>query len=140
MLLQTRRFVSSGNRVGATFSVGTNYLSDWLNKERHQLLGALPDAGGSEQFPYARQQLYAMERKLPAEFDWRERGAVTPVRCMYYQSEPNEKGVIKLATILKLIFFLCFSSRRVLIVLGVRGDGRGGGRAVPPNQAPGAAQ
>ncbi|KAL0861205.1 hypothetical protein ABMA27_008773 [Loxostege sticticalis] len=80
VLLQTRRFVSSGNRVGATFSVGTNYLSDWLNKERHQLLGALPDAGGSEQFPYARQQLYAMERKLPAEFDWRERGAVTPVR------------------------------------------------------------
>lgn len=88
LFIQTQRFIMSGGRQGATFELGTNFLSDRLDAELEQLLGVVPDAEHflAETFPHARAQLRELEGKLPEEFDWREKGGVTPVRCKILSS------------------------------------------------------
>lgn len=83
LIMQSHRFVSSGNREGATAELGVNFLCDRLDAELDELRGVVPDAEmrRAEKFPHSRRQLTAAEDALPKEFDWRPRGGVSPVRC-----------------------------------------------------------
>lgn len=85
LFVQTERFVASGNRLGASFAMGRNFLADRLDAELQALLGVTLDDEhfAAEDFPHARHQLRDLEDQLPTEFDWRERGGVTPVRCKW---------------------------------------------------------
>lgn len=84
LFVQHSRFVNSCNREGATFEVEVNFLGDRLDVELDVLLGTqfsdADDSAGDDAAPTAgKAQDGAQE--LPREFDWRPRGAVTPVRC-----------------------------------------------------------
>lgn len=83
LLIQHIRFIQSGNREGATFELGVNYLGDRLDDELQALLGVRAAAENirAEQFPHSRASLQSEETRLPDRFDWRPRGAVSPVRC-----------------------------------------------------------
>ncbi|CAK1590816.1 unnamed protein product [Parnassius mnemosyne] len=82
IIMQSHRFVSSGNREGATVALGVNFLCDRLDGELDELRGVQPAAEmrKAERFPHSRRQLAAAEDALPKQFDWRPRGAVSPVR------------------------------------------------------------
>lgn len=109
LMVQHSRFVDSGNRQSSTFSMEVsrraasnyprsrkspfanraslylqvNYLGDRLQAELALLGGVTEEPEGlpAERFPHTRAQLVAMRASLPRAFDWRERGAVTHVRC-----------------------------------------------------------
>ncbi|XP_045761802.1 uncharacterized protein LOC123865029 [Maniola jurtina] len=82
LLMQHMRFTRSGNREGATFELGVNFLGDRLDAELDELLGvrAEPERELAEPFPHSRSDLRAADKALPERFDWRPRGAVSPVR------------------------------------------------------------
>ncbi|CAH2056991.1 unnamed protein product, partial [Iphiclides podalirius] len=82
LIMQSHRFVSSGNREGATAELGVNFLCDRLDAELDELRGVEPGAElrRAERFPHSRRQLSAAEDALPKQFDWRPRGGVSPVR------------------------------------------------------------
>lgn len=84
LFVQHTRFVSSCNRQSASFEVEVNFLGDRLDVELDVLLGVRFDAEAddAESFPYSGSRLRQFKRKLPREFDWRPRGAVSEV---YYQ-------------------------------------------------------
>lgn len=81
----SRRFISSGNRQGASFELGTNFLADRLGAELAQLLGVTEDAADvtAESFPYSDDEMRRLEPELPQAFDWRDEGGVSEVRCTY---------------------------------------------------------
>lgn len=86
LYVQHSRFVNSCNREGATFEAEINFLGDRLDVELDVLLGTLFSSAdeadtGDVVFPYSEGKLRNLKEKLPREFDWRPRGAVTPVRC-----------------------------------------------------------
>lgn len=85
LLIQHSRFISSGNREGATFELGVNYLGDRLNDELENLLGVNLSTENirAEHFPHNRSTVQSEEKRLPNRFDWRPRGGVSPVRCKY---------------------------------------------------------
>ncbi|KOB67608.1 putative peptidase [Operophtera brumata] len=88
LMVQHSRFVSSGNRQGATFNMEVhlhNSLTATFNMELGVLRGVREDVEAlpSEPFPYSRAQVAASRGRLPREFDWRRRGAVTHVRSEY---------------------------------------------------------
>ncbi|XP_068625233.1 uncharacterized protein [Battus philenor] len=82
VLMQYHRFVASGNREGATVQLGVNFLCDRLDAELAELRGVVPAAElrRAERFPHGPRQLAAADDVLPRQFDWRSRGAVSPVR------------------------------------------------------------
>ncbi|XP_041974186.1 counting factor associated protein D-like, partial [Aricia agestis] len=82
LLIQHDRFIASGNREGAPSLLAKNFLTDRLNKEIGKLAGVQPEPENfkSEPFPHERSTLRAAESKLPKKFDWRPRGAVSPVK------------------------------------------------------------
>ncbi|CAH0717525.1 unnamed protein product, partial [Brenthis ino] len=82
LLIQHSRFISSGNREGATFELGVNFLGDRLNDELENLLGVNLSAENirAEHFPHNRSSVQSEEARLPNRFDWRPRGGVSPVR------------------------------------------------------------
>lgn len=82
LLMQHERFTRAGNREGATFELAVNFLGDRLDAELDELLGvrAEPERGRAEPFPHARAALRREQAELPERFDWRPRGAVSPVR------------------------------------------------------------
>ncbi|RVE41827.1 hypothetical protein evm_013530 [Chilo suppressalis] len=82
LLTQTSRFVSAGNREGASFEMGLNFLSDRLQAEVEVLLGVTEDAEHtpSESFPHPRRELRDLADSLPDQFDWREEGGVSAVK------------------------------------------------------------
>lgn len=82
--VQHSRFINSCNRESGTFEVEVNFLGDRLDVELDVLLGTLfsdADAADDDSAPRAEENLREVEKKLPREFDWRPRGAVTPVKC-----------------------------------------------------------
>ncbi|XP_028176419.1 uncharacterized protein LOC114364448 [Ostrinia furnacalis] len=83
VLMQSRRYVSSANRLGATFKTGVNNLSDRLDVEREQLTGARAGGAGADEaqrFPYSDAEVLDKARQLPVALDWNELGYVSPVR------------------------------------------------------------
>ncbi|KAJ8714310.1 hypothetical protein PYW07_002535 [Mythimna separata] len=82
ILMQSSRHVAAGNRQGASMELATNFLSDRLQAEQRVMLGVqeAPEQDPGAPFPHARAELDALRGRLPRRFDWRERGAVTPVR------------------------------------------------------------
>ncbi|VVC90240.1 unnamed protein product [Leptidea sinapis] len=83
LLMQHSRFTSSGNREGATVELGLNFLGDRLDVELESLMGVQlsQERFPAERFPHERRDLQRAEPRLPDKFDWRPRGAVSPVRC-----------------------------------------------------------
>ncbi|XP_069355821.1 uncharacterized protein [Maniola hyperantus] len=81
-VLQGSRFVASGNRAGATFQLDVNFLGDRLDAELRGLRGAARGGTGqrAERFPHGRRALGSLAPRLPAAFDWRAEGGVSPVR------------------------------------------------------------
>ncbi|XP_050671316.1 uncharacterized protein LOC126969793 isoform X3 [Leptidea sinapis] len=82
LLMQHSRFTSSGNREGATVELGLNFLGDRLDVELESLMGVQlsQERFPAERFPHERRDLQRAEPRLPDKFDWRPRGAVSPVR------------------------------------------------------------
>lgn len=100
ILIQKSRFVAAGNRLADTFELAVNFLADRLDDEIEKLLGVIQPEEGTEEpglvpFPYSENDVKEISNKLPDEFDWRPRGAVSPVRCKYladtlsYKVEPK---------------------------------------------------
>ncbi|XP_026316523.1 uncharacterized protein LOC113227748 isoform X2 [Hyposmocoma kahamanoa] len=83
LFVQHSRFVNSCNREGATFEVEVNFLGDRLDVELDVLLGTqfsdADDGAGDDAAPTSRKAQDGAQ-ELPREFDWRPRGAVSPVR------------------------------------------------------------
>ncbi|KAG7306536.1 hypothetical protein JYU34_009185 [Plutella xylostella] len=82
LFTQCSRFVVAGNRQGASFEMGVNFLSDRLDAELSALLGVAFNQPGdsAEQDPHDAAALPGLARRLPAAFDWRDVGAVSHVR------------------------------------------------------------
>ncbi|KAI8432514.1 hypothetical protein MSG28_013515 [Choristoneura fumiferana] len=85
ILTQKSRFVAAGNRLADTFELAVNFLADRLDDEIEKLLGVIQPKEGTEEpglvpFPYSDNEVKDISNKLPDEFDWRPRGAVSPVR------------------------------------------------------------
>ncbi|CAF4859840.1 unnamed protein product [Pieris macdunnoughi] len=77
------RFINSANRQGSTARYGVNSFCDRVEAELRQMLGVEMHPGdidNAEQFPYSRRDVSRREQRLPEQFDWRPRGAVSPVK------------------------------------------------------------
>ncbi|CAK1543704.1 unnamed protein product [Leptosia nina] len=82
-LVQSSRYSDSANRQGATFRLALNYLADRLPAELSLLMGAealAGDADAAKPFPHSRRDVERAESRSPERFDWRPRGAVSPVQ------------------------------------------------------------
>lgn len=113
ILIQKSRFVAAGNRLADTFELAVNFLADRLDDEIEKLLGVIQPEEGTEEpglvpFPYSENDVKDISNKLPDEFDWRPRGAVSPVRCEYlvrtlfYKVEPKIKNQRRNSIIIQL--------------------------------------
>lgn len=96
LFVQHSRFINSCNREGSTFEVAVNFLGDRLDAELDVLLGTtFSDADepkdGNDSTSSSAKETSDLEQKLPREFDWRPRGAVTPVRCKCCFSLPMRR-------------------------------------------------
>ncbi|CAB3252284.1 unnamed protein product [Arctia plantaginis] len=81
ILIQSSRFMSSGNRKGSSLELGMNFLADRLRDEMKPLYGIDPSVSSDgDMFPHSKEELRRMSSRLPQKFDWRERGGVTHVR------------------------------------------------------------
>ncbi|KAI5631515.1 papain family cysteine protease domain-containing protein [Phthorimaea operculella] len=82
LLTQRSRFINSCNREGAPFGVGHNLVSDRLDVEVKARSGAAFPAESKKDKP--RPPLFKGENvdtsKLPKEWNWRTKGAVSPVK------------------------------------------------------------
>lgn len=79
---QNLRYINSVNRKGLSYRVAINHLADktdaelaTLNGKRKTEKNAKPNNG----LPFDMSK-YANDKQLPASFDWRIQGAVTPVK------------------------------------------------------------
>ncbi|KAK2725587.1 hypothetical protein QYM36_000177 [Artemia franciscana] len=73
------RYIHSKNRANLSFRLGVNHLADRTQAELKVLRGKQKSSGGYNgglPFKYTKKEL----RDVPKAFDWRLRGAVTPVR------------------------------------------------------------
>lgn len=75
---QNLRFIHSINRQHKGYTLGVNHLADRTELEMKALRGRRYSEGynGGDPFPFK----YTERTKMPAEFDWRIYGAVTPVK------------------------------------------------------------
>lgn len=85
VLMQHVRYFASGNRQGASFEMGTNFMSDRLDVELEIIRGAARPANADrgEAFPHSSEEIEALKKSLPRRFDWTRRGAVTHVRSKF---------------------------------------------------------
>ncbi|GAB6020865.1 hypothetical protein CHUAL_003515 [Chamberlinius hualienensis] len=75
---QNLRYILSTNRKGLTYQLKVNHLTDRTNDERRYLRGKLYTPGYNGGKPFNK-DLYT-NVTAPDSFDWRLRGAVTPVK------------------------------------------------------------
>ncbi|KAE9449690.1 hypothetical protein C3L33_18412, partial [Rhododendron williamsianum] len=102
------RFIDEHNSANRTYKVGLNRFADLTNEEyRSMYLGARTDA--KRRFVKARvaSRRYAVEEgeKLPESVDWREIGAVAPIKdqgrcgsCWAFSTVAAVEGVNQIAT------------------------------------------
>lgn len=112
LFVQHSRFINSCNREGGTFEVAVNFLGDRLDAELDVLLGTtFSDADeskiGDESTSSSAQETSNLEQKLPREFDWRPRGAVTPVRCKCCFSLPIRRVMYLSRQVYSSITLVC---------------------------------
>ena len=67
-------FIQEHNQTNASYSVGHNQFSDWTEHERSKL------SGGAKKYNHVATGPMEVNGELPQCVDWREKGAVNPVK------------------------------------------------------------
>jgi len=77
----THEFIENHNASGASYTLAHNHMSDWTEDEYARLAGLTPETERPAVEDYEVSELLEFDvSRTPASYDWREHGAVTPVK------------------------------------------------------------